>query len=391
VGADFPTLAIGILLGVLPVALGVLIGAWMTRRGETAESASQLEAARAQQVLQDLLRWASAFSVDMNEYRDHVAAITEEIGEDDAGKPPAPGEPNQLMAKMMQANESLQKRLVDAELTLAEQSEQLAAYLSEARTDALTELPNRRAFDEELARRFAEWRRKGEPLSVLLIDIDRFKRLNDQYGHLAGDAVLQGVAQSLKFQMREMDFLARFGGEEMALIIPGADWRQAQLAAERLRRGVAGQWHVFEGRTLRVTVSCGVAQAYSGEELTQLLKRTDEALYAAKAAGRDCCFCHDGEKCVPVDADTLVQADREVPSVPPPARLTNDVANGPRGRTTSVLANGKMNRSPQRSSKQPGCAISPPAAPTPTPAPDNPKFQQACENLRARLFERMTG
>jgi diguanylate cyclase len=355
VGIDIGTLLIGIFLGLLPVLLGVLIGALFVRRREARESAGQLESARAQQVLKDLLHWASAFSVDMNEYRDHVAELTEQIdGDETAPQKPARAASNQLMSKMVRANESLQQRLVDAELTLAEQSEQLAAYLSEARTDALTELPNRRAFDEELARRFAEWRRKGEPLSVVLVDIDRFKRLNDTYGHLAGDAVLQNTAAALQRDKRDMDFLARYGGEEIAMIVPGADWKAAQLPAERMRRAVEQETFVFENQRLQVTVSGGIAEVRPGEDLTQLLKRADEALYAAKAGGRNRCYCHNGQTCVPIGGEARANPD------------------------------GSATTAADRAPAKPRLAV-----PLTGATDEDGDFRQACDNLRARLFERM--
>ena len=101
-----------------------------------------------------------------------------------------------------------------AEETLREQSEELEAVVTQAHTDSLTGLPNRRSFDAELDRRLAEFRRKGTPLSILLIDVDHFKNFTDQYGHLVGDRVLRLVAQTLQESTRDSDLATRFGGEE---------------------------------------------------------------------------------------------------------------------------------------------------------------------------------
>ena len=123
------------------------------------------------------------------------------------------------VAQIMQANQALQTRLTSAEESLRQQAQVIEAYMAEARTDALTNLPNRRALDDELKTRFAEWLRERRPLAVMVIDIDHFKKINDQYGHLMGDEVLAGIAQSLAKSLREKDFLARYGGEEFFAIL----------------------------------------------------------------------------------------------------------------------------------------------------------------------------
>src|SRR6185295_20304286 len=93
-------------------------------------------------------------------------------------------------------------------------------HAADARTDALTRLANRRAFDDELERRFNEWKRLRVPYTLLMADVDHFKKFNDTHGHQAGDEVLKGVAKTLKDTMREMDFVARYGGEEFAAVLP---------------------------------------------------------------------------------------------------------------------------------------------------------------------------
>ncbi|HOM16820.1 MAG TPA: GGDEF domain-containing protein, partial [Thermoguttaceae bacterium] len=124
------------------------------------------------------------------------------------------------VAEIVQVNERLQHRLQQAEDKLQEQSQQIQNHMAEARTDPLTGLPNRRAFDDELVRRLAEWKRKGALFCLLLVDIDHFKELNDQYGHPAGDQVLRQLAEVLLTVLREMDLAARIGGEEFAVLLP---------------------------------------------------------------------------------------------------------------------------------------------------------------------------
>ena len=149
---------------------------------------------------------------------------------------------------------------------LKQQAGEISTYMSEARTDALTGLPNRRALDEDLTRRLAEWRRHGRPLSVMMIDIDHFKKFNDTYGHQVGDAVLQQVAALLRKTMRESDFVGRFGGEEMAVVLPGTEATEACLAAERARHvDRRSRYSLTDVQQLHVTVSVGAAQCLTAE------------------------------------------------------------------------------------------------------------------------------
>jgi diguanylate cyclase (GGDEF)-like protein len=157
-----------------------------------------------------------------------------------------------------------------------------------ATTDGLTALFNRRHF-EELAR--AEWtryQRYGRPLSLLLLDVDKFKSINDRFGHDAGDLVLKAVAFTCKTTKRQTDVAARIGGEEFVLLLPETDEAAAETAAERLRKAIQVHTRSLPGGNLEVTVSIGVAGAglaMSGFEV--MLKRADEALYEAKRMGRN--------------------------------------------------------------------------------------------------------
>ena len=156
-----------------------------------------------------------------------------------------------------------------------------------AREDALTGLPNRRAFDEALQREVARAERSAGRLSALALDVDHFKRVNDAHGHAAGDAVLAAVAARAASALRAGDLLARRGGEEVAALLPGADLAAAAEVAERIRAAVAGAPIPAGGRPLTVTVSLGCAALEPGESGTLLLARADARLYAAKAGGRD--------------------------------------------------------------------------------------------------------
>jgi diguanylate cyclase (GGDEF)-like protein len=161
---------------------------------------------------------------------------------------------------------------------LEEEREVLLGQLSAlARTDPVTGLPNRRAWEEELEQAIARARRHGYPLALGLIDLDRFKRYNDDHGHPAGDALLAEAAACWRGALRVTDFLARYGGEEFAVLLPDCPPGEVFGLLERLRAATPGAQ----------TVSVGVAHLADGEGPDTLLARADAALYRAKGAGRD--------------------------------------------------------------------------------------------------------
>jgi diguanylate cyclase (GGDEF)-like protein len=161
--------------------------------------------------------------------------------------------------------------------------------------DALTGLLNRRAIEYLLDREAQRLHRFGEPFTVLMVDIDHFKRINDRLGHAAGDAVLCAVSQALQAQAREVDRVARFGGEEFCVLLPHTLHDGAVLAAERLRHAISQINIPWADETITVTISTGLATADDSlEALSSLLRRADGALYQAKAEGRNKVVCAPG-------------------------------------------------------------------------------------------------
>jgi diguanylate cyclase (GGDEF)-like protein len=155
--------------------------------------------------------------------------------------------------------------------------------------DGLTQIYNKRYFLETLEREIARSNRYRRDMSLVMFDLDHFKKINDTYGHLAGDYVLKTLASTIKAKIRREDLFARYGGEEFAIVLPEIDGYNAHQFAEKVRRIVEGTEFVFEGTRIPVTVSMGVATldpdtADSGA----LIKRSDENLYEAKRAGRNC-------------------------------------------------------------------------------------------------------
>ncbi|MDE3171867.1 MAG: GGDEF domain-containing protein [Gemmatimonadota bacterium] len=158
-----------------------------------------------------------------------------------------------------------------------------------ASTDGLTGLVNRRAFDEHLKRLLNETDRFGQPLALILADIDHFKRINDTWGHEAGDEVLRRVSRKLVEGVRNVDVVARYGGEEIAILLPQTSLVGATDLADRLRHAVGAQPVKFKGEEIAVTISLGVASYPDAVPAREVLFRSaDRALYEAKKAGRNC-------------------------------------------------------------------------------------------------------
>ncbi|HEX8275059.1 MAG TPA: diguanylate cyclase [Longimicrobiaceae bacterium] len=156
-------------------------------------------------------------------------------------------------------------------------------------TDGLTELFNHRHVHELLHEEFERSRRSGEPLAVVMIDLDRFKAVNDTYGHPTGDVILYETARIIRETAREIDMVGRYGGEEFIAILPNTAEDEASTFAERVRAGVEGYVFRDEANEVRMTASSGVASFPGPDSDTPeaLLKRADEALYVAKESGRN--------------------------------------------------------------------------------------------------------
>jgi two-component system cell cycle response regulator len=157
-----------------------------------------------------------------------------------------------------------------------------------ATTDGLTGLYNHRYFQERLEALLAQARRYGRKLSLVVVDVDHFKQVNDKHGHPAGDQVLRSVAQMISKQARDTDMVARYGGEEFAVILPETDTKGAKVIAERIRIAVQGNTFEFEGGTLKATISLGIATCPDhAKDKAGLVERADQCLYFAKRNGRN--------------------------------------------------------------------------------------------------------
>jgi len=166
--------------------------------------------------------------------------------------------------------------------------------LQAAQMDCLTGISNRAAMDRNLEREVELSHRHDNALSLLVIDIDHFKRVNDTYGHSAGDAILKSMANCFKETMRTSDMLFRYGGEEFTLLLSGTDVEGARQVGERIRNAVQTYPFVFDGKDLDLSVSIGVASLGRRDSASRLFDRADAALYQAKKAGRNQVHSHTG-------------------------------------------------------------------------------------------------
>lgn len=182
----------------------------------------------------------------------------------------------------------ISEHATELEREVAERQAAQARLVELATTDVLTGLKNRRYFMETASQEFERARRYQTPLSLLMLDADHFKSINDRYGHPVGDEALKALAEHGQRQLREMDLFARLGGEEFAILLPQTDLNAARTVAERVRQSIAAQPVAAEESTVSFTVSIGLAQLEaSTTNLDELLRQADAALYQAKENGRN--------------------------------------------------------------------------------------------------------
>lgn len=186
-----------------------------------------------------------------------------------------------IIREQLKATEDESSRLKD---DLSKQRER-------AHTDSLTLLPNRYSYNERLTQEYNRWRRYRSPLSIVIGDIDYFKKVNDSYGHAAGDEVLRQVSQYLQASLRESDYIARFGGEEFIILLPETSLVDAAKAVNKLRQGVKDIVVRFEEHSISVAMSFGISCFDNDDTTKAVFSRADQALFRAKDKGRDqvCC------------------------------------------------------------------------------------------------------
>lgn len=189
----------------------------------------------------------------------------------------------ELLTRLKQLNE----RLLQAEQEAEEYKNRLNRQQQRLQVDTLTQLNNRSALDERLALEYKRWLRYQSPLCLAIVDVDHFKRINDTYGHLAGDKALKVIARAISTALRESDFVARFGGEEFVVLLPGINANTMELPLEKIRNVVKSIPFRFKDERLSISISVGATLFRTGDRITDAFERADRALYEAKNAGRD--------------------------------------------------------------------------------------------------------
>lgn len=175
---------------------------------------------------------------------------------------------------------------------MEQETQELQVMLQENRTkllyDALTGVYSRMAYDERIQQELARWTRYQTPFSYVILDIDHFKRINDNYGHNAGDKALKIVAQLMTTYLRKSDYVFRIGGEEFVLLLTSTAAENASTLVQRMRAGIAVSSFHFKGEPVNLTLSAGITETRNGDDVESIYERADKALYKAKNSGRDC-------------------------------------------------------------------------------------------------------
>ncbi len=198
------------------------------------------------------------------------------------------------MRSLLTANRQMQEDLLCTRYRLEEQAQQIDHARREARSDDLTGVANRKAFDEKLHLLMDEWRRQRTPFVLILADLDQFKWVNDSHGHTVGDRVLNAVGTRLQQLVRVGDFVGRYGGDEFAILLPRTELSTGTELAEMICRGTSDKACrvAVHGEELSVSLSVGVTAACEGDSDESILQRVDGAMYKAKHLGRNqvqCC------------------------------------------------------------------------------------------------------
>jgi len=299
-------------------ALGAAIGRF-TARAEPQEAGARKEAAVKTEAIDRLVRSIAKLIqthvIDNDAFSARLDSATARLAQQGHAGPV-----NEIVLALIEDNHEMRNKLAMLRSQLEEsrlRALQLQSDLERSeeagRVDPVTLTGNRRSFDAALADEMEKARRTGSGLCLALADLDRFKLVNDRFGHLVGDSLLRLFGEILTNNVRGVDRVARYGGEEFGILLPGARLEDAVNVAERIRKVLESkQWAIEPNRQNvgRITVSLGVAKLRPGETSAQLLKRVDECLYEAKAKGRNCVVAESGDE-LP-DADLYVRPKRVV-------------------------------------------------------------------------------
>lgn len=296
-----PWLWLGVGLGLLAASFS--LGLWLGRRPVVGGD----DSVQAREVLQHLSQLAAGMEGDYSNYQRLMHSLSAEV--ERMGETADTSALRQMLDELNVRNRELKIKLSGMQAELDGKAQEVQTLVSESRTDALTGLPNRRCFNENIEQRTKELGRYGGELSFVILDIDHFKRFNDSYGHLLGDEVLRTVAEVMQATVRDSDIPFRLGGEEFAVLMPAVGLMEAGKGAERLRQAIEQCRVEHEGQSLRVTASFGVTQVAAGDHAETVVERADQAMYAAKEASRNAVWLWENNQYRP-----LIKTKNSVPA-----------------------------------------------------------------------------
>jgi diguanylate cyclase len=281
------------------VFVGIVVGYFLRR---TRVRTQELDTAHREQqttlkVLVDLLQAIDQVSGDVASHDTEIRQTAQNVGrmrvsgEMESVKQVLLGQ----MTSLRSSNQRLQKDLACTRYRMEDQAQEIDRARHEARTDALTGVANRQALDEKLQLLLATFDRHQEPFVLLFLDMDHFKRINDAHGHPAGDQVLKRAGAWLRQWVRPGDFVARYGGDEFAVLLPHTDLAVGLEMAEMIRANTAAvaSQLTIHGEQVSLSFSVGVAAAKANDNATSLISRADQSLYRSKDLGRNQVRCEE--------------------------------------------------------------------------------------------------
>jgi diguanylate cyclase len=258
---------------------------------------SQLQRQHADANLNDVVRGEVAEMQARVEQASHLAQLKADIGSRLDGIVGALDEhkvSEQIRQRDLESQlDTLNKRLREMESQSAQIEQRMLEQQRIALLDSLTQLPNRNAYEQRLTYEYERWQRYQRPLVLAVCDLDHFKSINDNFGHLAGDKVLRIIAKTLRDRLRKTDFVARFGGEEFVILLPETERQEALQTLDTIRQAVAASPFHFRDKPVAITLSVGIAIFSDTATSDDVFERADTALYQAKQAGRNCCVVAD--------------------------------------------------------------------------------------------------
>jgi diguanylate cyclase len=294
--------------------IGYLVGRWQRASGVQSADATRRELKRAQAIVHDLEKIAQRVRRELALHHANLATFKRRVSELSQSADAADWRMLCDEAeRLLKPTQDLGMQLAHAYDGIRQQSSRLMTFTGQ-RCDPLTGLCNRQALDETLENYLTMHRRYGMLFSVAIFDLDNFKTFNDKHGHMHGDRLLKQIASLLDQHARDTDVVTRSGGEEFIVVLPGTELPGATMFAERMRQTIE--------RMTSLTVSGGVAMVADGDDAKMFLTRADTALYAAKAAGRNCVYLHNGEDAFPSSSQDITTS-----AAPPADHSRQDDAN----------------------------------------------------------------